>query len=151
MRGNISPVNISRIGVLAAAALISAALLAGCGSSYDSASSSVTTATTGTAVTSTTEMVGGMATCDAAAIGKAVSDTAGDGTLAVLAEPDSFGCSDGWAYAYANVGEGEDQFTETRVFEAEGQFWIPKDRATVCTAPGNEVPEAIYKDACETN
>jgi hypothetical protein len=92
-----------------------------------------------------------MTTCDATTIGKAVAETAEPGTPVALAEPDSFGCADGWAYADVNVGEGEGQFTETRVFEAEGQFWIPKDRTKVCTAPGNEVPEAIYTDACETN
>jgi hypothetical protein len=138
--------NISRIGGLAAAALMSAALLAGCGSSSDTAASGETAAST-----STTEMVGGMTTCDAAAIGTAVKNTSEGGAPAVLAEPDSFGCADGWAYAYANVGEGEGQVTETLVFEAEGQFWVPKDRSEVCTAPGNEVPEAIFKDACETN
>jgi hypothetical protein len=137
---------ISRMGGLAAAVLMSAALLAGCGSSSDSAVSGDTAAST-----STTEMVGGMTTCDASAIGTAVENTSTSGAPAVLAEPDSFGCADGWAYAFANVGEGENQFTSTLVFQAEGQFWVPKDRATVCTAPGNEVPEAIYKDACETN
>jgi hypothetical protein len=138
--------NISRIGGLAAAALMSAALLAGCGSSSDSAASGETAAST-----STTEMVGGMTTCDASTIGAAVKKTSEGGAPAVLAETDSFGCADGWAYAYANIGEGEQQVTETLVFEAEGQFWVPKDRSKVCTAPGNEVPEAIYTDACETN
>ena len=87
--------------------------------------------------------------CDAASITKAAQGA--DDAPVALAEPDSFKCADGWAYAFVNVGSGEEQYTATLVFEAEGQFWVPKDRAKVCNAPGDEVPAAIYKDACETN
>lgn len=127
----------SRIAAACAAALISAAVLVGCGSSSD------TTAST------TSPKVGGTVACDAPSITKAAQG-ADDAPIA-LAEPDSFKCADGWAYAFVNVGEGESQYTATQVFQAEGQFWIPKDRAKVCTAPGNEVPASIYQDACETN
>ncbi len=131
----------THLGGLAAAALISAALLAGCGSSSEPAASTVaSTATTGT--------VGGMAVCDGASLVTA-ANAAGevDDRPLVLDTPDSFQCADGWAYAYIDNGD----YTGTWVFEAEGQFWIPKDRATVCTAPGDQVPASIYKDACETN
>ena len=128
--------------------LLSAALLVGCGSSSDATTAADTTAATSTA-TSTGEKVGGIATCDAASITKAAQGT--ETTPVALAQPDSFKCADGWAYAFVNVGEGESQYTPTQVFQAEGQFWIPKDRAKVCTAPGNEVPASIYQDACETN
>lgn len=142
--------NIPRIGGLAAAALISAALLAGCGSSSDTAASGDTGATT--AAVSTGEMIStGVAKCDAASITKALEGTAGDGTPVALAEAGSFKCADGWAYAYANVGAGDAQVTETLVFQAEGQFWVPQDRTKVCNAPGDSVPAAIYQDACETN
>ena len=50
-----------------------------------------------------------------------------------------------------NVGTGKSQYTATLVFEAEGQFWIPQDRQKVCKSPGNQVPAAIYQDACNTN
>ena len=50
-----------------------------------------------------------------------------------------------------DTGSGEDQYAGTAVFQAEGQFWVPKDRAEVCVSPGNQVPEAIYQPACETN
>lgn len=136
--------NIPRIGGLAAAALISAGLLAGCGSSSDTAASGDTTAPV-----STGEMVGGMATCDAASITDAAK--AGEDQPVALAEPDAFKCADGWAYAFVNVGSGEEQVTVTKVFEAEGQFWIVKDRGDVCDGPGNQVPAAIYQDACQTN
>lgn len=134
----------SRIGALAAAALLSAAVLAGCGSSSDTSASGDTTAPV-----STGEKVGGVAKCDAASITEAAK--AGEDQPVELADANSFKCADGWAYAFVNVGSGEGQVTETRVFEAEGQFWIVKDRADVCDGPDDEVPAAIYQDACQTN
>jgi len=93
-----------------------------------------------------------MATCDEASIGKAVAAAGTKSAPAVLPpDPGLFKCADGWAYAYPDVGTGDERFTVTMVFEAEGQFWIPKDRAKVCIAPGNQVPQSIYKDACESN
>ncbi|MFZ4754640.1 MAG: hypothetical protein ACOYL4_01365 [Miltoncostaeaceae bacterium] len=156
--------NITRIGGLAAVTLCSAALLAGCGSSSSSAdtasadttaaaatTTATTTAATTTAATTTGEKVGGMATCDQASISKAVEATGTAKEPNTLATPTSFECSDGWAYAYVNSGTGDAQYTGTTVFEAEGQFWIPKDRQKVCISPGNQVPKAIYQPACETN
>ncbi len=105
-----------------------------------------------TAADTTGQKVGGMATCDEASIGKAV-EAVGTKSEPVVFNPQSgsFKCADGWAYAYANAGTGNEQFTETLVFEAEGQFWIPKNREKVCIAPGNQVPKSIYQDACGTN
>jgi len=154
--------NIPRIGALAAVTLCSAALLVGCGSSSTSdttASSDTTaaapattdTAATTTASTDTGQKVGGASTCDYATISKAVEDTSTKEGPVTLATSTSFKCADGWAYAFVNVGTGADQYTATLVFEAEGQFWIPKDRETVCKSPGNQVPAAIYQDACNTN
>ena len=153
--------NITRIGGLAAATLCSAALLAGCGSSSSSADTSATAAATTAAATTaaattaaattTDQKVGGTATCDQASISKAVEATGTAKEPNTLATPTSFECSDGWAYAYVNSGTGDAEYTGTTVFEAEGQFWIPKDRQKVCISPGNQVPKAIYQPACETN
>ena len=153
--------NITRIGGLAAATLCSAALLAGCGSSSSSADTSsadttttaaaTTAAATTAAATTTGQKVGGTATCDQASISKAVEATGTAKEPNTLATPTSFECSDGWAYAYVNSGTGDAEYTGTTVFEAEGQFWIPKDRQKVCISPGNQVPKAIYQPACETN
>ncbi len=153
--------NITRIGGLAAATLCSAALLAGCGSSSSSADTSsadttttaaaTTAAATTAAATTTDQKVGGTATCDQASLSKAVEATGTAKEPNTLATPTSFECSDGWAYAYVNSGTGDAQYTGTTVFEAEGQFWIPKDRQKVCISPGNQVPKAIYQPACETN
>jgi hypothetical protein len=158
--------NITRIGGLAAATLCSAALLAGCGSYSSSAdtaataaattaasttAAATTAAATTTEATTTDQKVGGTATCDQASISKAVEATGTAKEPNTLATPTSFECSDGWAYAYVNSGTGDAEYTGTTVFEAEGQFWIPKDRQKVCISPGNQVPKAIYQPACETN
>ncbi len=111
-----------------------------------------TTAMDTTAMDTTGQKVGGMAICDEASIGKAVAAVGTKSEPIVLVtQSGSFKCADGWAYAYANAGTGDEQFTETLVFEAEGQFWIPKNREKVCIAPGNQVPKAIYQAACNTN
>ena len=142
----------SRIGGLVVALLAAGALVAGCGSSSDTASDTTAKAETATSSTSTDQKVGGTATCDAAAIEKAAQDSPGyENQKVVLEDSSSFECADGWAYAFINAGTGDEAVTGTVVFEAEGQFWIPKDRATVCKAPGYQVPAAIYEPACETN
>jgi hypothetical protein len=142
----------SRIGGLVVALLAAGALVAGCGSSSDTASDTTAKAETATSSTSTDQKVGGTATCDAAAIEKAAQDSPGyENQKVVLEDSSSFECADGWAYAFINAGTGDEAVTGTVVFEAEGQFWIPKDRATVCKAPGDQVPAAIYEPACETN
>ena len=144
--------NIPRIGAFAAVTLCSAALLAGCGSSSSSdTTSAAATAASTTAASTTGQKVGGASTCDKASISKAVENTSTKEGPVTLATSTSFKCADGWAYAFVNVGTGDSQYTATQVFEAEGQFWIPKDRMKVCKSPGNEVPAAIYQDACNTN
>ncbi|NBP86666.1 MAG: hypothetical protein EBU54_16370 [Mycobacteriaceae bacterium] len=139
--------NIPRIGAIAAVTICSAALLVGCGSS----SSSDTTSAASTAASTTGQKVGGASKCDQASISKAVESTSTKEGPVTLATSTSFKCADGWAYAFVNVGTGSTQYTATQVFEAEGQFWIPKDRMKVCKSPGNQVPAAIYQDACNTN
>ena len=148
----------SRIGAPAVALLAALTLVVGCGSSSDTASDTTATAETATAETatavdtSTGQKVGGTATCDAAAIEKAAQDVPDyENQKVTLQDSSSFECADGWAYAFLNVGTGDEAISPTVVFEAEGQFWIPKDRATVCKAPGDQVPAAIYQPACETN
>ena len=114
------------------------------------ASTDTTAATTDTtaATTSTTEKVGGTATCDEASLVKAAK--AADPNVTGLDTPDAFQCSDGWAYASVDTG-GPDGYAEVMVFEAEGQFWISKDRAVVCKSPGDQVPASLYQAACETS
>ena len=146
---------------LAAAALMVGGLAA-CGSDETAADTVATTAATaGTTATAagtttaadttagTTDKVGGTATCDAASLVEAAQGA--DPNVTGLDDPNAFKCADGWAYASVDTGSGSDQYAVVVVFEAEGQFWIPKDRAEVCTAPGNQVPASLYEMACETD
>ena len=68
-------------------------------------------------------------------------------------DPGAFKCADGWAVAFPDSGSGEMAVQVTVVLEAEGQFWIPKDRAKVCgkSAADSEVPKSLYRDGCQTN
>lgn len=142
--------------LLAVAAV--ALVAAGCGGSSDSGSETTTPAasvpaTTGGGATTTEPMVTtGMAKCTESEISKAVEQTGSqDSGKAELAPgADSYKCADGWAVAFANVGTGQEQVTTTLVFQAEGQFWVPQDRAKACPEP-SEVPKAIYDLACNSN
>ena len=137
--------NTNTVRVISASLLAAAAvLLAACGSS-DSASTvaSATTSTLG-------KPIGGMTTCDQATIEKAAADfsEANKYAKSTLVPEDGqlFHCADGWATAAVDTGTT----TMTVIWQAEGQFWIPKDAAKVCPEP-SPVPKAIYDLACKTN
>lgn len=113
-----------------------------------------------TPVLKTQPMVGGMVTCTQNQFANTIEAGLSKGT--VLVSVDKFACADGWAYAYATTGDGKGHdIVQTFVFEAEGQFWIPKSRNAVCgtinpaapaTRPANsQVPAAIWTQACNTN
>ena len=147
-----------RPAALAASLAASAVLvggLAACGSDETAAETVVTTAaattaaTDTTASTGTTDKVGGTATCDAASLVEAAQGA--DPNVTGLDGPNAFGCADGWAYASVDTEDESSAYAEVVVFEAEGQFWVPKDRAEVCKAPGDQVPESLYQAACETS
>jgi hypothetical protein len=95
--------------------------------------------------------VGGMAECSDTAIAEAVN---ADPAFADYVVND-YKCDSGWAYASADPAEGEMGAPAMMIFEAEGQFWIPKNAADVCgtyedgTFPADAViPEALYDPAC---
>jgi len=150
-------VNLRSISSFVAVGAVALAV-AGCGGSDDSSGESTTPAvstpaTSGGGSTSTEPMVTtGMAKCTESEISKAVEQTGSEetGKAALAPGADNYKCADGWAVAFANVGEGQEQITTTLVFEAEGQFWIPQDRAKVCPEP-SDVPKAIYDLACNSN
>ena len=122
--------------------------LTGCSSSDDSAADS---------------SVGGMAVCDEATLSAAITDNlVAAGSEASLLSLDGFTCADGWATTFPTIGtDAETAITVTEVFQAEGQFWISKDRAAVCGTTDmngstaypadSQVPESIWQDACQTN
>lgn len=106
--------------------------------------------------------VGGTATCDEASLSAAISDNlVATGSEVSLVSLDGFTCLDGWATTFPTIGDAVNAITVTEVFQAEGQFWIHKDRTEVCgTSDMNaltaypadsQVPEGIWQDACQTN
>ena len=95
--------------------------------------------------------VGGTAECNDTTIAEAVT---GDPTFAEYVVTD-YKCADGWAFAAANPAEGQMGAPAMMIFEAEGQFWIPKSAAEVCGTYGDGtypndamVPESLYDPAC---
>jgi len=108
-------------------------------------------------------MDGGMTTCDEDTISAAVEDgLAAEGNGEKLISLDGLECADGWAVAFPTIGTDEtNAITVTLVYEAEGQFWIPKDRTAVCGTydmdnpeayPSDAlIPESLYLPGCQTN
>jgi hypothetical protein len=130
------------------ASLACVAVLLGCGSDDDSDATSNGSGGGDAIVT-------GSAECNQSSMQEAVKSwaKANGGKATLPAGSSSYRCADGWAVAFPNLGSGESEVTVTAVFEAEGQFWIPKDRAQVCrnSAAQSEVPSSLYKAACQTN
>ncbi len=139
-----------RIGSVAIFVAASLALAA-CGGGNTTSSSSTTAPTTTT--TAKTAIGGGSAACTQAGIEAAVTAYAKAGNEdAVLASGGGkpYQCADGWAVGFVNVGPEAVAVTTTVVWQAEGPYWVPQDRAKICPKP-SPVPKAIYKLACNTN
>lgn len=144
----------ARITIAISTGLLLTAAVAGCSSSSTSETSAATPAASGS-------MVGGTTTCDNATISAAIEESlTADGEGGTLTSLDNLECGDGWAAAEATVGDGGgNDVTETLVFQAEGQFWVPADRASVCGTIGDDgarpddaqVPASIWDLACATN
>ncbi len=99
--------------------------------------------------------VGGTVECNDTTIAEAVnSDPAFDNYVV-----HTYKCADGWAYAaLPSAGQGETGAPAMMIFEAEGQFWIPKSQADVCgtytdgTYPSDAlIPESLYDPACSAS
>lgn len=128
--------------------------LAACSSSSDSSASSPA---------ASESVIGGTATCDEATLRSAVEAALAesDSEMTVLTV-DGFQCSDGWAVIFPTVGTNEETaVTVTEVLQAEGQFWLVKDRQEVCgttdendpaaVPADSQVPADIWAPACNTN
>jgi len=129
---------------LAAASIAIAGTLAACSSESNDSSDE--------------EMVGGMTECtdeiiNAEAQSFIASESSGENEW----YPDSVNCADGWAVASGingAAGQSEPDVTGAPanvIFQAEGQFWVPKDAMDVCgTMDGDsypsdaEIPEDLY-------
>jgi hypothetical protein len=132
--------NAATIATLAAAALV----LTACANNSD-------TATQDTATTDT--MVGGMTECTEPALSQAANlyaeSLSPDNTYTL----DSLTCADGWALTAGTLGpkdppaDGPQGAPTSLIFEAEGQFWVHKDKADVCGTYNPDDPMAYPADA----
>ena len=101
-------------------------------------------------------MVGGMTECTTEAVQPAVDQAVlalgGDNQMPI----EDLQCSDGWAVASGTLGpkdapaDGPQGAPTSFIFEQEGQFWIPKDKAQVCGTSESDaqVPAALYTAGC---
>ena len=105
-----------------------------------SACSSGGTATEATAAAAASP-IGGMTTCDKAGLDSSVQAAAvalgADNVFTI----DTVECASGWAVVSGILGaadapaDGPQGAPTSLIFEAEGQFWIPKVAADVCGTP----------------
>ena len=107
----------------------------------------------------TTPVVGGMTECTKGALAQPATNAAqamGPDNVYTISD---LHCADGWAVTggvLANKSNLEMGAPTSFVFEQEGQFWIVKDKATVCgtnptttTAPADAlIPAALFLPGC---
>ena len=145
------------------AALAGAVALAIAGLSAGSSGGTATEATAAAAASP----IGGMTTCDKAGLDSSVQAAAvalgADNVFTI----DTVECASGWAVVSGILGaadapaDGPQGAPTSLIFEAEGQFWIPKVAADVCGTPwpntsGTDapadalIPADLYATACLT-
>lgn len=120
-----------------------------------------TTATTATATTSTSTapMVGGMTECTKSALAEPATQAAQALGPDNLYTVDDLSCADGWAVTsgvLASKANPQMGAPTSFVFEQQGQFWIPKEKAAVCgtnptgTTPPDDaaIPAALFLPGC---
>jgi hypothetical protein len=121
-------------------------------------SSSATTTQTSTTTTSS-PMVGGMTECTKTALAEPATQAAQALGADNVYTVDELSCADGWAVTSGLLASKENPemgAPTSFVFEQQGQFWIPKDKAAVCgtnptttTAPADaEIPADLFLTGC---
>ena len=141
-----------KFAAIAATAALSIVGLSACSSS---SSSSEATAS------AEASMVGGMTECTEAVVYAAADEAAKAMGADNVFTPDGLQCADGWALATGILGTGSTEADApegaptTFIFQAEGQFWIPKTAADVCgtidgtTYPADaQIPESLFEAGC---
>lgn len=141
-----------KFAAVAAAAALSIAGLGACSSSSSGSEASAAPSDS---------MVGGMTTCDEATLEPVVQEAAKALGAENVFTTDGVQCADGWALVTGILGDGStdpnapEGAPTTFIFEAEGQFWIPKAAADVCgTIDGTtypmdaQIPEALFTAGC---
>ena len=89
---------------------------------------------------------GAGAPCTEAAIQSGLDKTI---TSGVTLKVTSFGCDQGWAYAYVTLTASGQSIDVTDILAARNGAWVSQDRATVCV-PG-KMPQDIYNKGCTSN
>lgn len=147
-----------KIAAVAATAMLAVAGLSACSSS--SSSSDASAAPSGS-------MVGGMTECTEAIVYAAADEAAKAMGADNVFTPDGLQCADGWAVVTGILAGAEEAAAAeanadapqgaptSMIFEAEGQFWIPKTAMDVCgtidgsTYPADaQIPEALFTAGC---
>ena len=104
-------------------------------------------------------MVGGMTECTKTALAEPATQAAQALGANNVYTVDELACADGWAVTSGLLASTENPETgapTSFVFEQEGQFWVPKDKAAVCgtnptttTAPADAViPAELFLTGC---
>lgn len=144
--------------LLATLAIAGTAGLTACSSGDDA-----TTTPASAAASPDASLVGGTAVCDEASLRSAIEASYSEaGSDTKLLRVNDFQCSEGWAVVFPDIGTNEeDAVTVTEVLQAEGQFWLVKDRMDVCGTPkaddptarpdDAQVPADLWQAACNTN
>ncbi|MCB0933459.1 MAG: hypothetical protein KDB71_16390 [Mycobacterium sp.] len=127
------------------------------------ASTPVTSASTSSQDTPTgstgSPMVGGMTECTKAALAEPATQAAEAIGADNVYTVDELNCADGWAVTSGLLASKENPqmgAPTSFIFEQEGQFWVPKDKAKVCgtnstttTPPADAViPAALFLSGC---
>ena len=143
--------------ITAALAVLAAAGLTACATS--STEPAAPSSSAAASSSSTAPTVGGMTECTKDALAQPATNAAqamGPDNVYTISD---LHCADGWAVTggvLANKSNPEMGAPTSFVFEQEGQFWIPKDKAKVCgtnptttTAPADAlIPAALFLPGC---
>ncbi len=116
------------LAIASSAALLCTAALSACSSGGSSEASA--------------SMVGGMTECTQDVLEKAASEYA-TSTGNEMTSFEGLECADGWAVASVVIGDAP----QSVIFEAEGQFWVPQDKAKVCGTYDSAAPDTVPEDA----
>jgi hypothetical protein len=160
-----APASTSSTTTASASATTTAAPASSSTSSATSTSTSTSTATSATATTTqtstttTSPMVGGMTECTKPALAEPATQAAQALGPDNVYTVDELSCADGWAVTSGLLASKENPemgAPTSFVFEQQGQFWIPKDKAAVCgtdptttTAPADaEIPADLFLAGC---
>jgi hypothetical protein len=101
-----------------------------------------------TSCSSDEPMVGGMTECTTPILTEALEGLISErGDDIEVMSVDDVSCSDGWAVVSAVVGDGQMGAPSSFIFQAQGQFWVPYDKANVCGTYNPDEPDAYPADA----